>query len=197
MASSLSRKRQSIKLNQEGIEVYREYYPTNEQTNVERLFLECVWETDKFVLLEKTIEPENTNPETVNDDVIVCQSSSTVEYESIETILGVVDNKPTDVTGNKTCEEGPATMRTDNVSSMEGYANECKQVEDDVKDDSGVLEPSVKGPEQEHTTCSGLLADHELPKHKPKKVAFISVKKQEASKGDETGVVNNKLSDKS
>ncbi|XP_076885639.1 uncharacterized protein LOC143535202 [Bidens hawaiensis] len=183
MASSLSRKRQSIKLNQEGIEVYREYYPTNEQTNEERLFLECVWESDKFVLLEKTIEPENTNPEMLNDDVIVCQESSAVEYESIETILGVVDNKLTDVSVNKTCEEDPAAMRTDNVSSMEGYADDYKQVDDDVKDDSGVLEPSLKGPEQEHTTCSGLLV-------KPKKVAFISVKKPEASKA-----VNNKLSD--
>ncbi|XP_076935619.1 uncharacterized protein LOC143602374 [Bidens hawaiensis] len=196
MASALSRKRQSIKLNKEGIEVYREYYPTNEQTNEELVFLECVWETDKFMLLEKTIEPENTNPETVNYNVIVCQGSSAVEYKRIETILGVVDNKPADVTVNKTCEEDPATMRTDNVSSMEGYVNDdCKRVEDDVKDDSGALEPSVKGPEQEHTTCSGLLVNQDFPKVKQKKVAFISVKKLEALKGDETGVVNSKLSD--
>ncbi|XP_076888088.1 uncharacterized protein LOC143538402 [Bidens hawaiensis] len=194
MASALSRKRQSIKLNQEGIEVYREYYPTNEQTNEELVFLECVWDTDKFVLLEKKIKPDHTNHETMaNDDVVICQESSAVEYESIETILGVLDNKPVDVTVNKTCEEDPAAMRTDDVS-MEGYANDCKQVEDDVRGDSGVLKPSVKGPEAEQITCSGLLVDQDLPKLKPKKVAFISVKKPEAAKADETGLIS-KLSD--
>ncbi|KAI7727235.1 hypothetical protein M8C21_004223 [Ambrosia artemisiifolia] len=170
--------------------VYREYYPTNEQA----VYLECVWETDKFVLFEKQIEPDNTNPETIND-AVVCQASSTLEYESIETILGV--NKPADVTVDKTCEEDPATMRTDNLSSIEGNSNDdCKQVEgeDDVKDQSGVLEPSMKNSEQEQTTCSSFLANQDIPKPKPKKVAFISVKKPEASKANDTGLLR-KLSD--
>lgn len=64
-------------------QVYREYYPTNEEI----VFLECVWETDKFVLLEKKSEPENTNVEPINEHVI-CESLATVEYQSIETILG-------------------------------------------------------------------------------------------------------------
>ncbi|KAJ0870191.1 hypothetical protein HanRHA438_Chr11g0497581 [Helianthus annuus] len=191
MVSSLSRKRQSIKLNQEGIEVYREYYPTNEQV----VYLECVWETDKFVLLETMIEAENTNSETVNDGV-VCQGSSIVEYESIETTLGV--NKPADVTVDETCEDDPATVRTDNVSSTDGLSNDCKQVEEaeDMKDQSGVLEPSIKNPEQEQITCSSFPADQDLPKLKPKKVAFISVKKPDASNANDTGLLN-KLSDSS
>ncbi|KAJ0508851.1 hypothetical protein HanIR_Chr11g0521961 [Helianthus annuus] len=185
MVSSLSRKRQSIKLNQEGIEVYREYYPTNEQV----VYLECVWETDKFVLLETMIEAENTNSETVNDGV-VCQGSSIVEYESIETTLGV--NKPADVTVDETCEDDPATVRTDNVSSTDGLSNDCKQVEEaeDMKDQSGVLEPSIKNPEQEQITCSSFPADQDLPKLKPKKVAFISVKKPDASNANDTGLLN-------
>ncbi|KAM0063492.1 hypothetical protein Hdeb2414_s0003g00091521 [Helianthus debilis subsp. tardiflorus] len=191
MVSSLSRKRQSIKLNQEGIEVYREYYPTNEQV----VHLECVWGTDKFVLLEKMIEAENTNSETVNDGV-VCQGSSIVEYESIETTLGVLVNKPADVTVDETCEDDPATMRTDIVSSTGSLTNDCKQVEEaeDLKDQSGVLEPSIKNPEQEQITCSSFPADQDLPKLKPKKVAFISVKKPDASKANDTGLLS-KLSD--
>ncbi|KAI3675593.1 hypothetical protein L1987_85183 [Smallanthus sonchifolius] len=188
MASSLSRKQQSVKLKQEGIEVYREYYPTNEPI----VFLECVWETDKFVLLEKKNEPENTNPDKINDDVI-CQGLSTVEYESIETTLG--ENKQVDVTVDKTSEDH-ATMRTDNPSSMEGLTNSCEQVEehDDVKDQSGVLENSIKTSEQEQITSSSLQANQDLPKLKPKKVAFISVKKPEASKANDTGLLS-KLSD--
>ncbi|KAK9057049.1 hypothetical protein SSX86_024415 [Deinandra increscens subsp. villosa] len=189
MASSLSRKQQSVKLNQEGIEVYREYYPTNEQI----VFLECVWETDKFILLEKKSEVESTNPETVNEDVI-CHGLSTVEYQSIETVLG--ENKPDDVIVAKTCEEDPASMRTHNLSSMEGLTSDCKQVEDDAdpNDQSGVLEHSTENVEQDEITCSSVLANQDLPKLKPKKVAFISVKKPEASKANDTGLLN-KLSD--
>ncbi|KAD3067396.1 hypothetical protein E3N88_35276 [Mikania micrantha] len=183
MASSLSRKQQSIKLNHEGIEafhfIYREYYPTNEQI----VFLECVWKTDKFVLVEKTSEPKNTNPEMVTDDVI-CQGLSTVEYQSIETILG--ENKPTDVIVDKTCKEDPATMRTDNLSSMDGLTKYGKQVEEDAKDQSGVLESSIENLQQKQFTCSSLLANQDLCKFKPNKVAFISVKKPEASKVDDT-----------
>lgn len=64
-------------------QVFREYYPKNE----EAIYLECVWETDRFILLERKTEPESKNPETIKDDII-CQSSSTVEYQSIEVILG-------------------------------------------------------------------------------------------------------------
>ncbi|KAJ9562612.1 hypothetical protein OSB04_007772 [Centaurea solstitialis] len=97
-------------------QVIREYYPTNEQA----VFLECVWETDNFILLEKKSEPE-----TIKDDVI-CQ----------------VDNTP---------EEDSATMRMENLSSMEGLTSDCKQV-DDQNDDSGVLEPSSKNQEHKETT---------------------------------------------
>ncbi|KAK1550446.1 hypothetical protein Q3G72_019264 [Acer saccharum] len=48
MVSSLSQKKQSVKITQEWIEVYREFYPTNE----EYATLECVWSTDKFILHE-------------------------------------------------------------------------------------------------------------------------------------------------
>lgn len=50
MVSSLSQEKQSVKITQEGLEVFREYYPTNK----EFVTLECVWKTDKFVLVEKT-----------------------------------------------------------------------------------------------------------------------------------------------
>ncbi|KAJ6293238.1 hypothetical protein OIU78_025262 [Salix suchowensis] len=48
--SSLSQEKQSVKITQEGLEVFREYYPTN----MEFVTLECLWKTDKYVLVEKT-----------------------------------------------------------------------------------------------------------------------------------------------
>ncbi|XP_071698981.1 uncharacterized protein [Rutidosis leptorrhynchoides] len=53
MVSSVSLKQQSMKLNQRGIEVFREHYHKIE----EAIFLECVWETDRFILLESKSEP--------------------------------------------------------------------------------------------------------------------------------------------
>ncbi|KAB5534798.1 hypothetical protein DKX38_017884 [Salix brachista] len=50
MVSSLSQEKQSVKITQEGLEVFREYYPTN----IEFVTLECLWKTDKYVLVEKT-----------------------------------------------------------------------------------------------------------------------------------------------
>lgn len=56
------------------------------------MFLECVWETDKFVLVERKSELDNKNPEATNVDVICKEGLSTVEYQSIETILGGKQN---------------------------------------------------------------------------------------------------------
>ncbi|KVH87481.1 hypothetical protein Ccrd_025262 [Cynara cardunculus var. scolymus] len=188
MVSTLSHKQQSIKLNQQGIEafhssimlkltsfisfnlfVFREYYPTNEQA----VFLECVWETDKFVLLERKSEPE-----IIKDDVIF-QGSSTVQYQTVETILG--ENKSVDRIVDKTSEED----KTGNLSSMDGVTNDCKQVDQsDAKDDWG------ENLEHEQTMNSSLIV-HPNDPCKPelkKKVAFITVKTPIPSKGNDTGL---------
>nr|GEU90769.1 hypothetical protein [Tanacetum cinerariifolium] len=184
MVSSLSRKQQSIKLNQEGIEVFREYYPTNEQI----IYLECVWETDKFILLERKSEPDNKSPDTIKEDV-ACQGSSRVEYQSVETILG--ENKPVDTVMEKTSEEDVTTSKTDNLSSIDSFANDCKQVEEpnSAKDHSGLLESSRMNLEHEHHHMdSGLVVSSSPPKPEPRpknKVAFISVKRPEPSKAND------------
>ncbi|XP_039138998.1 uncharacterized protein LOC120276341 [Dioscorea cayenensis subsp. rotundata] len=47
--SSLSQKKHDVKLTQEGLEVFREFYPSHVHDQI----LECVWKEDKFVLIEK------------------------------------------------------------------------------------------------------------------------------------------------
>ncbi|PKI55866.1 hypothetical protein CRG98_023747 [Punica granatum] len=54
MVSSLSQERQSVKLTQEGIEIFREYYPINR----DYVTLECIWETDKYILVERMHKSE-------------------------------------------------------------------------------------------------------------------------------------------
>ncbi|CAI0380003.1 unnamed protein product [Linum tenue] len=62
--SSLAQNKQSVKINKKGIEVFREYYPMNK----EFITLECVWEEDKFVLLEKKITDDGGDIEKMEVD---------------------------------------------------------------------------------------------------------------------------------
>lgn len=83
--SSLSQREQSIKLKQEGFEVFREYYPRKEEA---RILLECIWLKDKFVLVEKTQKSESTSQEKV-DGGDFSLSAPQILYENIEVLLGV------------------------------------------------------------------------------------------------------------
>ncbi|XP_022886632.1 uncharacterized protein LOC111402501 isoform X2 [Olea europaea var. sylvestris] len=82
--SSISQKEQTIKLNQKGFEVFREYYPTKKQATT---FLECVWQTDKYVLVERMNTSESKSQEKdVGEDVFL--RSSKIIYKNIEVLLG-------------------------------------------------------------------------------------------------------------
>lgn len=120
--------------------------------------------------------------------LLQCEAFKTVHKPDIIPFFAL-ENKPADVTVDKVSEQHTANMKTDNLISKEALTNDCKQVEADgaVKDESSVLESFTKNLEQEQITLP-------LPKLKPKKVAFISVKKPEASKANDTGLLN-KLSD--
>ncbi|KAL5548291.1 hypothetical protein UlMin_003522 [Ulmus minor] len=79
MVSSLSLKKQSVKITQQGLEVFREIFPTKE----EYITLECVWESEKFVLLERTHKNEAASHVEDLDSL----PASSVQYQSIEAFL--------------------------------------------------------------------------------------------------------------
>ncbi|CAH9087028.1 unnamed protein product [Cuscuta europaea] len=88
--SSLSQKKQSVKLNREGFEVFREYYPVKQHS----AYLECVWEEDKYKLIERKNESEVEFPEKeIKEDE--CIESSKVKYQRLEIFLG--DDEPGNV----------------------------------------------------------------------------------------------------
>ncbi|XP_026418438.1 uncharacterized protein LOC113313872 [Papaver somniferum] len=70
----------SVNLNRQGIEVVREYYPSNDEI----VTLECVWDKDKFVLLEKVNKFEIKKRETG-------LQSSNIKYQTVEAFLGLGD----------------------------------------------------------------------------------------------------------
>ncbi|XP_068640455.1 uncharacterized protein [Aristolochia californica] len=77
LVSSLSQKQQSVKLTQEGIEVFREYFPPRGEV----LTLECVWLKDKFVLLERNVTSEQDGVS--REETILPLGESVIQYESI------------------------------------------------------------------------------------------------------------------
>ena len=69
------------------MQVFREYYPTNE----EFVTLECVWETDKFVLIEriKKIGMKNQDGDPREN---ISLETSTIQYQSIKALLAGEQN---------------------------------------------------------------------------------------------------------
>ncbi|XP_042418184.1 uncharacterized protein LOC122006668 isoform X1 [Zingiber officinale] len=76
--SFLTTEKQSIKLSQDGVEVYREFHRSVHK----RIVLECVWKGDKYFLLERT---ENKEDETREEDIQATPSSTTtIHYRTLE-----------------------------------------------------------------------------------------------------------------
>lgn len=69
-ASCLSIKGQTDELTQDGFEIYKDLYPTNEQV----VHLDCVWEANKFVLHEMINDSKNSeqfmNVETIREELL-------------------------------------------------------------------------------------------------------------------------------
>ncbi|KAL6543185.1 hypothetical protein OROHE_010705 [Orobanche hederae] len=183
--SSISRREQTVKLNQEGFEVFREYYPAKEEDSI---VLECIWQRDKYVLVERKHKYEANSQE---KDVIadVPLTASKIQYENIEVLLGV-DEPGTTPADN--CLADPISVEEDgdnkkpieNASSTAKPSSETIVSLEDVSANSSV--------EMIFETIDKLLVEVGLPtsssKSSPpscpvkikqetkKRVAFVSVK---------------------
>ncbi|KAK2984831.1 hypothetical protein RJ640_004656, partial [Escallonia rubra] len=129
--SSLSQKEQSVKLTQERLEVFREYYPTNEAS----VSLECIWEKDTFVLVERINEHKNRLLDMdVREDVSL--GASAIHYQSIETLLG--DDEFVKL---ESCtSEAPVVVSGDNMVDHATRSDDAKQIEDNKVEPSYISE---------------------------------------------------------
>ncbi|XP_044472887.1 uncharacterized protein LOC123201441 isoform X2 [Mangifera indica] len=171
--SLLSQKKQSVKIAQEGIEVYREFYPANQ----EYITLESVWSTDKFILLEKS-NKSNVNSQEGDSGSKIPVGDSAVPYQSLEAFLGDSEK----VNNNRAAAEQPTTNIDENkINLLASLSDDGKPVDSTLKlgENSGTSET----PCHELTSEGGLLVvSHSSPSSNPstvksgtKKVAFVSV----------------------
>ncbi|GLT72629.1 hypothetical protein SLA2020_445460 [Shorea laevis] len=180
MISSLSQKKQYIKINQEGIEVFREFYPTNEDF----VTLDCVWKSDKFVLLERMHKSETGSQDRdLKEDASL--GALAVKYRTIESFLGDDELVPERVDADQTAEKSPSHINEDKTDLLAGPSMESgngKAVQGCTEVGDGSVVATI--PSKKLLQEGGLLADSKLspssnslkPMSGSRKVAFVSVK---------------------
>ncbi|XP_019094574.1 PREDICTED: uncharacterized protein LOC104758389 [Camelina sativa] len=127
--TSTSLKKQSVKIAQDGVEVFREYYPKEEEC-MSITMLNCVWKTDKYVLLETLQKHESSKPmeENVSEDATT--RDSLVQYQTSVSPLGEefsplldVDNGGVTVRESSSPIAEAASSKTDNAMQPEDSEN--------------------------------------------------------------------------
>ncbi|XP_060186867.1 uncharacterized protein LOC132616473 isoform X2 [Lycium barbarum] len=184
--SSLSRREQAIKLTQDGFEVFREYFPPKKQQQV--VFLECIWESDKYVLVERLNEKDvGSQEKETGEDVSV--EASKIQYESIEIFLG--DEEPGETTSKDLAKDGQAVMDKDKANSLEDPIQEESNDEFRAQVDSAIAGPfgnNCDAPEAGALPSSSPDKNPAKAKHESRNnVAFVSVKRPKVSTNNDLG----------
>ncbi|PHT43930.1 hypothetical protein CQW23_17955 [Capsicum baccatum] len=181
--SSLSQREQAIKLTQDGFEVFREYFPQKQQA----VFLKCIWESDKYVLVERQNEKDVGSQEKEDGEDVSVEASK-IQYESIEIFLG--DDEPEKMASKDSAEDGQDVMDKDKAKSL----------------DDPIKENNNKSRAQVHSAIAGPSGNNfdapeagALPRSSPDKkpakakhgsrnnVAFVSVKRPKVSTNNDLG----------
>ncbi|KAL3503469.1 hypothetical protein ACH5RR_037918 [Cinchona calisaya] len=174
--SSLAQKVQAIKITEEGFEVFREYYPMKEQF----ISLECIWQTDKYVLVETMHESEpKSQGKDGGEDVPL--GASAVRYQSIEVLLG--DNE----TGKANPESAPEGLNV----SVKDIGSSAHPISQSIEE-KGIIDgsPSAGSPAKINMTSESipLMNSSSSPHLNPlkrkvgkEKVAFLSVRAPSSS----------------
>ncbi|CAJ1964497.1 unnamed protein product [Sphenostylis stenocarpa] len=172
MVSSLSTTKQSTKINLNGIEVFRDYYPVSDDF----VTLDCVWKSDKFILLERKQKRKNeSQTEDSNENVLV--QTSNVNYNSIESFLG--DDQLESVEAHVAAKEDPCHidhMNSDLVTDSSQFENKMTTYSEE-----GEIQDTTKASINESSSQPGLHASsrsstNDKLNSMPKKVAFVSIK---------------------
>lgn len=183
IVSSISQKKQSVKLTHEGVEVFREFYPTHR----DYIMLECIWQTDKFILLESTYKNDGSN--SAGDRENASLGAPAIHYKSIDCSLeDERDSVPQKAEMGKAVEqallqvEEEVTGSTPNASVPSGH-----EKQGNVSSEEEQNATTAQTPENEVSVDGGLLndpspsSDPSNMKSGTKKVAFVSIKKPSSS----------------
>ncbi|KAG1330885.1 hypothetical protein COCNU_02G008530 [Cocos nucifera] len=181
--SSLSQKKHSVKLTQDGFEAFMGYYPSSRDV----LVLECVWEEDKFVLAER-MERSNENNQ---DDFRALSLETSLRYETIELFSEVP------CTANEVSSDNieVATPAKDSCPHRIQSAIDSSEDQSNASDDRSIVDykdgQQLESQEVPSSASKGIItasvdsflksrsSEHETGSRK--KVAFIPVRESKSS----------------
>ncbi|KAG2328464.1 hypothetical protein Bca52824_011192 [Brassica carinata] len=119
----------SVKIAQDGVEVFREFYPKDEECTP---FLDCIWKNDKYVLFEtfqnressKTIDEKVSEDATTRDSLVQYQTSvnplgEDISPDSPSPLLEADKNVGVTATESSTPLAEAASSKTNNGSQTE------------------------------------------------------------------------------
>lgn len=148
-----------------GVEVVREYYPSDNEV----IALDCVWETDKFVLIEKTNKSETmTQVHCAGGGLNAPLIPSNIKYQTIEAFLGDDDPGYQKKDADYSLEDLSVT-RMDRSHATDASVNQFEG-KDDVEDQEL---PPEKCCESAISASASLLSSQNHDESR--KVAFVSV----------------------
>ncbi|XP_045819834.1 uncharacterized protein LOC123913228 [Trifolium pratense] len=199
--SSLSKKKQSVKITHDGIEVFREFYPISDDDDDDYVTLECVWKSDKYILHERKHKYKRENESQGEDsgENLSVQASG-VNYNTIESILGDDELDPERVEKDAAAEQDSSHVKNMNTDLLPGLLqiDEVKEtVFSSIKEEGGncsttketVFSSEERGESRSTTKASLCESAPEADLHvlsqsstsgklhsSSKKVAFVSIK---------------------
>ncbi|WJX30767.1 hypothetical protein P8452_19269 [Trifolium repens] len=138
MVSSLSKKKQSVKITHDGIEVFREFYPISDDDD-DYVTLECVWKSDKYILHERKHKRENESQGEDSGENLSVQASG-VNYNTIKSILGDDQLDPERGEADAAAEQGdPSHVKDMNTDLLPGLLqiDEVKETVFSIKEGGG------------------------------------------------------------
>lgn len=173
--SSIAQKKQSIKITQDGIEVFREYYPAMEEV----LTLECVWKTDKFVLKETVSKCEMEHQDGSLEGGKTPAGKS-VQYQSIEAFLGDDEIDPEKADAENNSEERVSNLKRKHSESPSNKTDHDEQLQASQNPEDGsedIVQPSKTIVLEGSSGSSPISSSSKAKSVLNKRVAFISVNK--------------------
>ncbi|POO00406.1 hypothetical protein TorRG33x02_038190 [Trema orientale] len=189
MVSSLSQKKQSVKITEDGLEVFREVFPTKEDF----VTLECVWKSDKFELLER-MQMSGIASHYIELEGQTSSRASCVQYQSIESFLGEGKLPSEGVNKDCTAEKVLAHIKEDTSDlcpcpSIMDNDEKLSEGYPEVGDAPCIAEtPSKKFPQGGLLSCSSFSSNTLKRKSASRKVAFVAVKDPAPSTTNAMGI---------
>ncbi|KAJ6830538.1 uncharacterized protein M6B38_353405 [Iris pallida] len=171
--SSLSQKKHSVKISQEGIEAFREYYPSVGDV----LTLECVWKEEQFLLLEST---DNSKMQNQKEDQEALPMETSIQYETLQLISEDQHNEHEEI----------CSLDTQPAVNLSGDESATRIIESGDATGSQKFQTEEPHSEEQLFASGGLVPSpkpSERQREPSKKVAFLPVKMPRCSDVDMHG----------